>query len=115
MKNSNIFKNIIENKTSSKIIYQNKNVTAFHDINPKAPVHILIVSNKLIKSSNDIDKKNIYILSDMFYIAITLAKQFKINETGYRLTINCNAHGGQEIPHLHMHLLGGKNLGRMLT
>ncbi|XBC37478.1 MAG: histidine triad nucleotide-binding protein [Buchnera aphidicola (Meitanaphis elongallis)] len=115
MNKTNTFEKIINGSTTtSKIIYKDKDVTAFYDIHPIAPIHILIVSNKLIKSINDIDKKNKYILGHMLYVAVILAKKVKINNSGYRLIINCNEHGGQEIFHLHVHLLGGKNLGKML-
>ncbi|XBC37994.1 MAG: histidine triad nucleotide-binding protein [Buchnera aphidicola (Floraphis choui)] len=114
MKKTSVFSKIIEDNTSSKIIYQDKDVTAFHDINPIAPIHILIVSNILIKSTNEINESNKHILGHMSYIAIILAKKFKISKNGYRLIINCNEHGGQEIFHLHLHLLGGKKLGKML-
>ncbi|XBC41595.1 MAG: histidine triad nucleotide-binding protein [Buchnera aphidicola (Kaburagia rhusicola rhusicola)] len=110
-----VFSQIIEKNVDSKIIYKDKNVTAFHDIKPLAPVHILVVSNELIKSTNDISEKNKDILGHMLYSAIILAKKFKINKTGYRMIINCNEHGGQEIFHLHLHLLGGKKLGKMTS
>ncbi|XBC40576.1 MAG: histidine triad nucleotide-binding protein [Buchnera aphidicola (Nurudea yanoniella)] len=113
MENSEIFKNIIKRKISSEILYQDKNITAFKDINPKAPVHILVVSNKFIRSSNEITKENKGILGDMLYVAIKLAKKFNIDKKGYRLIMNCNEHGGQEIFHLHLHLLGGKKLGKI--
>ncbi|XBC44179.1 MAG: histidine triad nucleotide-binding protein [Buchnera aphidicola (Schlechtendalia peitan)] len=115
MKNTKIFTKIIEDNDPSIIIYKDKDVTAFHDINPIAPVHILIVSNRFIKSTNEINENNKYILGHMVYISSILAKKIKIDKKGYRLIINCNEHGGQEIFHLHMHLLGGKKLGNMLS
>ncbi|ANF17101.1 purine nucleoside phosphoramidase [Buchnera aphidicola (Schlechtendalia chinensis)] len=114
MKNQSIFSKIIKENDLSKIIYQDKDVTAFNDINPIAPVHIIIVSNELIRSTNEINEKNKHILGHMMYIATVLAKKKKISENGYRLIINCNSHAGQEIFHLHLHLLGGKKLGKML-
>ncbi|QCI17751.1 histidine triad nucleotide-binding protein [Buchnera aphidicola (Acyrthosiphon lactucae)] len=110
MQNNLIFENIIKKKIPAQIIYQDEKVTAFKDINPKAPVHILIVPNFFIASSNDINKKNKSILGHMFYIAVDIAKQKKISKEGYRIIINCNKNGGQEINYLHMHLLGGKKL-----
>ncbi|WP_343183897.1 HIT domain-containing protein [Buchnera aphidicola (Ceratovacuna keduensis)] len=107
----NIFMKIIKKKIKSKIIYQNKKVTAFEDIEPKSPIHILIVPNKIIKSTNKINKKNKHIIGTMTYVAIKIAKKLNFYKDGYRIVINCNKHGGQTIPHLHMHLLGGKILG----
>lgn len=111
MQDSIIFKDIINRKIPAEIIYQDTIVTAFKDIKPKAPVHILIVPNLFIESLNDIDKKNKDILTHMFYIAIKIAKKKNIHQKGYRIVINCNTYGGQEINYLHMHLLGGKILG----
>ncbi|WP_343154626.1 HIT domain-containing protein [Buchnera aphidicola (Pseudoregma panicola)] len=108
----NIFTKIIKKKIKSKIIYQNKKVTAFEDANPKSPIHILIVPNKIIKSINKINKKNKNIIGTMAYTAIKIAKKFNFYKQGYRIVINCNKYGGQTIPHLHMHLLGGKILGK---
>lgn len=110
MKNKKIFQNIINKKTQSKIIFQDKKITAFHDISPKAKIHILIVPNIFIKNLNNINKKNLNILSYMLYKSIKIAKQEKIHKSGYRIIINCNKDGGQEIPYLHIHLLGGEKL-----
>ncbi|QCO70912.1 histidine triad nucleotide-binding protein [Buchnera aphidicola] len=105
-----IFKNIIEKKTPANIIYQDETITAFKDIQPKAPVHILIVPNVFIASSNDIHKKNKWVIAHMFDIAVQIAKKENISQEGYRIVINCNKNGGQEINYLHMHLLGGAKL-----
>ncbi|QCI23889.1 histidine triad nucleotide-binding protein [Buchnera aphidicola (Macrosiphoniella sanborni)] len=110
MEDGVIFKKIINNKISANIVYQDHKVTAFTDIKPKAPVHILIVPNCFIASSNEINKNNKYILAHMFYIAVKIAKKEKISQTGYKIIINCNKNGGQEINYLHMHLLGGEKL-----
>ncbi|QCI20493.1 histidine triad nucleotide-binding protein [Buchnera aphidicola (Brachycaudus cardui)] len=110
MNNESIFQDIINKKIQTNIVYQDTIITAFEDINPKAPVHILIVPNIFIKSSNEINKKNKYILAHMFYIAVKIAKKQKISREGYKIIINCNKNGGQEINYLHMHLLGGKEL-----
>ncbi|AAO27049.1 Hypothetical HIT-like protein [Buchnera aphidicola str. Bp (Baizongia pistaciae)] len=109
----NIFQKIIKGIIPSKIIYQDKEITAFHDINPIAPIHILVVPNLLIKSLNEINENNKHILGNMLYISIKIAKKFKIDKNGYRLIINCNQHGRQEIQHLHLHLLGGKKLNKI--
>ncbi|AEO08704.1 purine nucleoside phosphoramidase [Buchnera aphidicola str. Ak (Acyrthosiphon kondoi)] len=111
MQDDSIFKKIITKKIPAHIVYQDEKVTAFKDIKPKAPVHILIIPNVFIASLNDINKKNKSILSHMFYVATDIAKRKKISQEGYRIIINCNKNGGQEINYLHMHLLGGKKLG----
>ncbi|QCI21651.1 HIT domain-containing protein [Buchnera aphidicola (Hyadaphis tataricae)] len=113
MSNYFIFQDIIHKKTPSNIVYQDQYITAFEDIKPKAPIHILIVPNIFIASSNDINIENKNILADMFYVAINIAKNKNIHQTGYRIIVNCNKHGGQEIDYLHMHLLGGKKLSKL--
>ncbi|WP_428994316.1 HIT domain-containing protein [Buchnera aphidicola] len=104
---NNIFKKIINKEIKSNILYQDNILTAFEDINPKTPVHILIVPNIFIKNTNYITQNNKYIFGEMFLLAKKLAKKFKINKTGYKLIINCGKNGGQEVKYLHMHLLGG--------
>lgn len=110
MKDGLIFKKIINKETSANIIYEDNIVTAFKDIKPKASVHILIIPNVFIASSNEINKENKHILAHMFYIAVKIAKKINISEEGYKIIINCNKNGGQEINYLHMHLLGGEKL-----
>ena len=84
------------------------------DINPKAPVHILIVPNKLIPTINDIEDCDELMLGRLFTVAKNIAKSEGISDNGYRLIMNCNQHGGQEVYHIHMHLVGGEPLGPML-
>ncbi len=114
MKKENIFTKIIKKKIKSNIIFQDYYVTAFYDIKPKVPVHILIVPNIYIKNMNEVSKKNIFLLGKMLYTASFLAKKKKISSNGYRLIINCNKHANQEINYLHIHLLGGCYLGKMI-
>jgi len=90
-------------------------VTAFRDISPSAPVHILIVPNKVIATVNDLTEEDEQIAGRMLLVAKKVAEQEGIAEDGYRLIINCNEHGGQEVLHLHMHLLGGRPLGPMVA
>ncbi|CAL4322705.1 histidine triad nucleotide-binding protein [Buchnera aphidicola] len=110
MKENNIFQKIINKKIPADILYQDEKVTVFSDINPKAPVHFLVIPNKIITSLNKIEKKDKNLVFHMLNIAILIAKKKKIYNTGYRLIINCNNHAGQEINHLHIHVLGGKRL-----
>jgi histidine triad (HIT) family protein len=110
-----IFSKIIRREIPSDIIYQDAQVTAFRDINPQAPVHILIVPNKLIPTANDVMPEDEQLIGHMFVVARTIAAQEGIAENGYRLMVNCNRDGGQEVYHLHIHLLGGRRpLGPML-
>lgn len=115
MATETIFSKIIRREVPSDIVYQDEQVTAFRDINPQAPVHILIVPNKLIPTANDVTAEDEQLLGHMFVVAKQIAAQEGIAESGYRLLVNCNRDAGQEIYHLHMHLLGGRRLGPMLA
>lgn len=110
-----IFSKIIRREIPSDIVYQDDQVTAFRDINPQAPVHILIVPNKLIPTANDVAPEDEQLIGHMVVVARTIAAQEGIAESGYRLLVNCNRDGGQEVYHLHIHLLGGRRLGPMLV
>lgn len=110
MKDEHIFKKIIDKKISSEIVYQDNKVTAFKDIKPKAPVHILVIPNIFIESSDKVNEKNKDYFLHMFYIATKIAKKLNINKSGYRLILNCNKNAGQEIKYVHLHILGGKKL-----
>lgn len=109
-----IFSRIIRREIPSDIVYQDDFVTAFRDISPQAPVHILIIPNKIIPTVNDISEQDEKTLGHLFTVAAKIAKQEGIDDSGYRLIINCNKDAGQEVFHLHMHLLGGKNLGKLV-
>ncbi|TNG91512.1 purine nucleoside phosphoramidase [Pasteurellaceae bacterium USgator11] len=110
-----IFSKIIRREIAADIVYQDELVTAFRDISPQAPTHILIIPNKLIPTVNAVSAEDEQALGRLFVVAAKLAAQQGIAEDGYRLIVNCNQHGGQEVFHLHMHLLGGKKLGVMLS
>ncbi len=109
-----IFSKIIRKEIPADIVYQDDHVTAFRDINPQAPVHILIVPNKEIPTVNDIDVKDEELVGKMFSVAKKIAADEGVAENGYRLLINCNRDGGQEVFHLHMHLFAGRPLGPMI-
>ena len=110
-----IFSKIIEGEIPGDIVYQDELVTAFRDIDPRAPVHILIVPNKVIPTVNDISEDDQLTVGRLMWVAKKVAAQEGVAEDGFRLIINCNQHGGQEVFHLHMHLLGGRPLGPMLA
>ncbi len=115
MPEETIFSKIIRREIPAEIVYQDEHVTAFADIRPQAPAHILIVPNKLIPTVNDVQPEDERTLGHMFVVAAEVAKSKGIADDGYRLIINCGPNGGQEVYHLHMHLLGGRRLGPMLA
>ena len=106
-----LFAKIIRGEIPSDTVYQDELVTAFRDIHPVAPTHILIVPNKVIPMVNDVTPEDEQTLGRMFIVAKKLAEQEGIAETGYRLSVNCGKHANQEVFHLHMHLIGGRQLG----
>lgn len=110
-----LFEKIINGDIPSDIVHRDDRVTAFRDISPRTPTHILIVPNKPIPTVNDVEEDDEVTLGRLFTVARDLARREGIAEEGYRLIVNCNDHGGQEVYHLHMHLLGGRPLGPMLT
>jgi histidine triad (HIT) family protein len=110
-----LFEKIIAGELPAKILHQDSQVTAFRDIHPRAPTHILIVPNKPIPTADEIADDDALLIGRMFLIARDLARREGLAEGGYRLIINCRANGGQEVPHLHIHLVGGEPLGPMLA
>ncbi|MGK2946497.1 MAG: purine nucleoside phosphoramidase [Candidatus Malihini olakiniferum] len=110
-----IFSKIIRRELPSDIIYQDDLVTAFRDTSPRAPTHVLIMPNVLIYSVNNVLPEHELALGRLFTVASKIARNEGIGDDGYRLIVNCNRHGGQEIYHLHMHLLGGHPLGPLLS
>jgi len=112
---STIFSKIIAKAIPADIVYEDELVLAFRDIAPQAPAHILIIPKREIATVNDITAADEAALGRMFLAAAKIAKDEGIAAAGYRLIVNCNEHGGQEVFHLHMHLLGGRRLGPMLA
>lgn len=115
MAEETIFSKIIRGEIPANIVYQDALVTAFRDIAPQASTHILIIPNVLIPTVNDVTVEHEAALGRLFTVAAKIAEQEGIAEDGYRLIMNCNRHGGQEVYHIHMHLLGGRPLGPMLA
>ena len=109
-----LFENIRDGKEPANIIYQDDFITAFDNKYPVAPVHILIIPNKMIKSLDNLTNDDEIYMGKILLRASKLAKIKNINESGYRLITNCNKDGGQEIDYLHFHLVGGIPLGRMI-
>tara|TARA_X000001036_G_C20382900_1_gene685355 strand:- start:282 stop:632 length:351 start_codon:yes stop_codon:yes gene_type:complete len=103
-----IFCKIIRHDIHADIVYEDNDFFCIKDINPKAPVHLLIIPKKHIATLNDIDEDDFLVMTGFFKIPKLLAKQF--NLAGYRTVINVNPEGGQEVYHLHMHVLGGRQM-----
>ena len=106
----NIFLKIIDKTIQAKIAYEDYLCLAFHDINPQAPVHVLIIPRKVIRTHDDATAEDQMLLGHLHLVAIKLAKQLGVSD-GYRLVVNCRERAGQTVPHLHFHLLGGRDLG----
>ena len=108
---STIFSKIINREIPADIVFESENVLAFNDINPQAPVHILIIPKIEIPKVTDINgKEHAGLLGEMFDTANKLAKEMGMDEDGFRLVFNCGDKGGQEVYHLHLHLLGGRQM-----
>ena len=108
---STIFSKIINKEIPADIVYESEKVLAFKDIRPQAPTHILIIPKIEIPKVTDIKgKEHATLLGEMFDAANKLAKDFGIADNGFRLVLNCGNDGGQEVYHLHMHLLGGRHM-----
>jgi histidine triad (HIT) family protein len=106
-----IFSKIIRKEIPADIVFESPTILAFRDINPKAPVHIIIIPKEPIAYTTEIDgSKHASLLAGLFDAANQIAKDQGISKTGFRLVINCGDNGGQEVPHLHMHLLGGRKM-----
>ncbi len=105
-----IFCKIAAKEIPAKLAYEDKEVIAFHDINPQAPVHLQIIPKCHIARVSELTSDTIYLLGKMVLKANQLAKELAIAEPGYRLVVNCNPGAGQSVYHLHLHLLGGRPL-----
>ena len=112
---STVFSKIIAKEIPADILYEDELVLAFRDIAPSAPVHVLIIPKKEIATANDVTAADEAALGRLFTAAAQIARDEGIAEGGYRLIVNCNHDGGQEVFHLHMHLVGGRRLGPMLA
>ena len=106
----NIFTKIISKEIPAKIVYESDRVLAFQDINPQAPNHILLLPKKNMSSVADAEQADKELLGELLLEAAALARRLGLEENGYRLVINTGQHGGQTVPHLHVHLLAGRFL-----
>jgi histidine triad (HIT) family protein len=105
-----IFCEIISGNIPADIVHKDDKVIAFRDIKPQAKTHIIIIPNKHIASLNDLTKEDSTLIGHMVLVAGKLAEKEGVSQSGYRLAINCGVEGGQLVPHLHLHLVGGRKL-----
>jgi histidine triad (HIT) family protein len=106
---NNIFLKIINKEIPAKMIHEDEHCLAFHDISPQAPVHVLIIPKKVIRTHADVAPEDAAVMGHIHIVAVKLAKDLGLN--AYRLVINCEELAGQTVPHLHLHILGGRAMG----
>ena len=107
---STIFSKIINKEIHADILFENDKILVFRDISPQAPVHFLVIPKKEIRTINDINEEDRSLIGELFIVAKEIAKKEGISEEGYRTIFNCNEHGGQTVYHIHLHVLGGRQL-----
>ncbi|MHC2068421.1 histidine triad nucleotide-binding protein [Bremerella sp. T1] len=109
MSEKTIFKRIIDKEIPADIVYEDDQCLAFKDIAPKAPTHVLIIPKKEIATVDDVADEDAALIGHMWIVIRNLARELGLEE-GYRVIVNCKEAGGQEVPHLHYHLLGGRKM-----
>ena len=105
-----LFEKIIQREIPAQIVYEDTDLIAFHDVDPQAPVHVLIVPKSVIPRIGEADANQVSLLGSLLLAAPRIARQLGVNESGYRLVINHGPDAGESVPHLHLHLLGGRPL-----
>lgn len=108
---STLFTRIINREIPADIVYEDDQAIAFNDIDPQAPLHVLIVPKKEIPTINDISEEDEALVGHLFRIAAQLAHEKGLAEDGYRVVMNCNEYGGQSVYHIHLHMMGGRRMG----
>lgn len=106
-----IFTKIINREIPASIVFENDKVIAFKDINPVAPIHILVVPKKEIPTLNDIEQEDKELIGEVFLAIAKITSDLNVAKDGYRVIANCNSFGGQEVYHLHYHILAGEKIG----
>lgn len=106
-----VFCKIIDGKIPSEKVYEDNNIVAFKDINPAAPIHILVVPKKHIATLLEVTEEDSYLISEIFKAINKIAKKLNIDKEGFRVIANCGKDSGQEVMHIHFHVLAGKKLG----
>ena len=110
MVDKSIFEMILDKEIESEIIYEDEDIFSIEDINPAAKVHLLVIPKKRINTINDLEERDGDLIGKMILVAKKLAKEYGIEQSGYRLIWNTNKDAGQTIFHIHLHLLGGEEL-----
>jgi histidine triad (HIT) family protein len=105
-----LFCKIIDKTIPADIVYEDDRVIAFRDVAPQAPTHILVIPRQHISTLNDLNESNNELIGHILYVAKTIAADEGLAEDGYRVAMNCNNHGGQTVFHIHLHLLGGRQM-----
>lgn len=106
-----LFEKLIQRQIPARVVHEDEEVFAFHDINPQAPVHILVVPKRVIPRINEAGEPDAALLGRLLLAAAQVAREQGLGESGFRLTINNGRDGGETVPHLHVHLLGGRPMG----
>lgn len=110
-----LFERIFARELPAEELYRDDDIIAIRDIHPRARTHVLIIPRKPIPSSDDVADEDAPLIGRLFLVARDVARREGIAQSGYRLIFNCREHGGQEVPHLHLHLVGGEPLGPMVV
>lgn len=110
-----LFCKIAKGEIPSNKVYEDEEMLAFYDINPAAPIHILVIPKKHIATHNDITEQDSQLMVKIHMVINQIAEEKGFKEKGYRVIINCGEHGGQEVKHLHFHILAGKKLGEKIV
>jgi histidine triad (HIT) family protein len=105
-----LFCKIIDKTIPADIVYEDDRVVAFRDVAPQAPTHVLVIPRQHISTLNDLNESNNELIGHILYVAKTIAAAEGLAEDGYRVAMNCNNHGGQTVFHIHLHLLGGRQM-----
>jgi histidine triad (HIT) family protein len=106
-----LFCKMVAGEIQPDVVFEDDEVLAFRDVNPQAPVHVLVIPRSHIATTNDLDADNAHLLGKLYLAAKKIAADEGIAESGYRTVINCNAGAGQSVYHIHLHLLGGRPMG----
>ena len=110
-----IFCKIIKGEIPSNKVYEDEEILAFHDINPATPIHILVVPKKHIESLAHLEKEDEVLVGKIYGLINKIAEEQGFKDEGFRVIVNCGENGGQEVMHLHFHILAGKKLGEKIV
>ncbi|MCD6061501.1 MAG: histidine triad nucleotide-binding protein [Moraxellaceae bacterium] len=105
-----IFCKVANKEIPAKVVFENERLIAFHDLFPQAPTHVLVIPKAHFNTLNHVPPEQAPLLGELMSTATHIAKELGIDESGYRVVMNCNADGGQSVYHIHLHLLGGRHL-----